>query len=178
MSDDLPQKDLRQHEAARLKARAVRFLSRREHSRAELTRKLLSHAPDEAMLEQVLDELESAGWQSDDRYAGAVVRSSAERFGMRRVAQKLREGGVDSELAQEALEKLRESEPTRALAVWEKRFGRTGLPSEPREYARQARFLAARGFSADIVRKILSGQMAEQAEDLENRPFDPDHDWT
>ncbi|MFQ6722236.1 RecX family transcriptional regulator, partial [Bordetella pertussis] len=43
----------------------------------------------------------------------------------------------------------------RALAVWQKRFGEK--PADRAAYARQARFLAGRGFAHDVIRRILGG---------------------
>ncbi|HEY4998170.1 MAG TPA: regulatory protein RecX, partial [Usitatibacter sp.] len=64
-----------------LRARAMRFLARREHSRAELQRKLAAIAAQGDDVEAVLDELARKGWLSDARYAELAVRSKARRFG-------------------------------------------------------------------------------------------------
>src|SRR3546814_2337183 len=61
-----------------LKARAVGFLSRREHSRLELERKLAPYAADAAELERVLDQLEREQWLSNQRFAQALVNRSEE----------------------------------------------------------------------------------------------------
>lgn len=50
---------------------------------------------------------------------------------------------------------LRETEWARAQAVWRKKFG--VLPETPAERAKQARFLAARGFSSATIVKLLKG---------------------
>ncbi len=44
-------------------------------------------------------------------------------------------------------------EAERARAVWARKFGQP--PADPREYARQYRFMAGRGFSADCIRRLL-----------------------
>src|SRR3546814_16596405 len=66
-----------------LKARAVGFLSRREHSRLELERKLAPYAADAAELERVLDQLEREQWLSNQRFAQALVNRRAQRQGLR-----------------------------------------------------------------------------------------------
>jgi len=143
--------------APSLKARAVAALSRREHSRAELAKKLApyteSGAESDAALQDVLDTLAREGWQSDARYAQGWVHRKAPRHGTARIVHDLRQQGVDAERLTAIQDELRASEPARARAVWAKRFGER--PHDAREYARQARFLAARGFGHEVVRQVL-----------------------
>src|ERR1700693_6164001 len=80
-----------------LRARAMRFLARREHSRAELRRKLAAIATEGEDVDALLDELANRGWLSDARYAELAVRSKARRFGPLRVAHQLRTKGVGDE---------------------------------------------------------------------------------
>jgi len=136
-----------------LKARAVAYLSRREHSRAELARKLAPYAESDQALQVVLDALVREGWQSDARYAKALVHRKADRQGAVRIVHALRQQGIDEDSLAEIREGLRETELERARAVWAKRFGQS--PETRNDYARQARFLSARGFSHDVIRKLL-----------------------
>ena len=71
------------------------------------------------------------------------------------IVQSLRQQGVQPELVEKARDQLRQTEMVRARQVWEKRFAREGIPTERQAYARQARFLAARGFSSDIINRLL-----------------------
>src|SRR5882757_1955643 len=80
-----------------LRARAMRFLACREHSRAELQRKLSAVAEAGDDVEALLDELAKKGWLSDARYAELAVRSKARRFGPLKVAYQLRAKGVGEE---------------------------------------------------------------------------------
>ena len=139
-----------------LKARAVACLSRREHSRQELRRKLSAFTDDPAEIEAVLDELQREHWQSDGRYAQAYAHRKAQAQGTQRILQALRQQGVaDAELSG-LQQQLRGSESERARAVWQRRFG--AAPADARDYARQYRFLAGRGFSAECIRRILGGK--------------------
>ncbi len=138
-----------------LKARAVVLLSRREYSRAELSRKLAPFAKDESELQEVLDSLAMQGWQSDERFVQGVLHRKSARQGTALIVQSLRHQGVQSELVEEAREHLRQTELARAKQVWEKRFGRDGIPTDRKVYARQARFLAARGFSSEVISRLL-----------------------
>jgi regulatory protein len=136
-----------------LKARAVGYLSRREYARAELARKLAPHTDDPVALESLLDDLEREGWLSTRRFAESLVHRRAERQGAARIVQELRQHGVDEAQIGELRDSLRATELDRAMAVWNKRFGER--PADRNAYARQARFLAGRGFAHDVIRRVL-----------------------
>ena len=138
-----------------LKARAVGLLSRREHSRLELERKLAPHAESSEELTKVLDELAHAGWQSDARFVQGWVHRKAPAHGLARITQDLKTQGVAPETIAAVQSELKDSELSRAKAVWSKKFSRNESVLTASEYARQGRFLAARGFSTDIIRRVL-----------------------
>lgn len=136
-----------------LKAVAVGLLSRREHSRAELQRKLLAHAESPEQVETVLSALEHEGWLSNERFAASLVNRQAGRKGARVIVQQLQQHGVDHDTVTALRESLEATESERARAVWEKKF--PAPPGTLKEYARQQRFLASRGFSATTIRNLL-----------------------
>lgn len=137
-----------------LKARALRFLAAREHSRLELRRKLARHCDDADEIERVLDELAAQGWLSAERFVESVLNRRAAAQGTARIKQELQRHGVDKELATAALAGLAATESERALGVWRRRFG--AAPADAKERAKQIRFLQARGFSAAVIRTLLS----------------------
>lgn len=151
-----------------LRARALSFLARREHSRLEMRRKLAPHAESPEQLEALLDTLESQGLLSSERFADSVVNRRAARFGAARIRQELRQHELPPELVSEHLAELDRTEYARAREVWERRFGKP--PTDVAERLRQARFLAARGFRADVVRRVIGQRPDDQA------PFDADID--
>lgn len=136
-----------------LKARAINILSRREHSRLELHQKLAPHADDPDDLEHLLDELERQKWLSTERFAHSLVHRRAASRGTQRIVQELRQHGVSDDQLTELSQQLHDSEADRAREVWERKFG--AAPTTQKEYARQYRFLASRGFSSDSVRRLL-----------------------
>ena len=136
-----------------LKMRAVGYLSRREHAREELARKLSAYADDAAEVEAVLDTLEKEGWLSTERFAQSLVHRRASRQGAARIVQELRQHGVDDVQVAELRDQLRATEYDRALEVWKKRFD--AKPADRAAYAKQARFLASRGFAHDVIRRIV-----------------------
>lgn len=147
-----------------LRRRAIAYLARREHSRAELVRKLLGApvpegegVPAEAV-ERVLDELAAQGLQSDRRFAESWLRAKARRFGTARLRHDLQARGVaaeiiDAALAESFTEAREGDEHARVRAVWQSRFGHP--PADVREEAKQARFLQGRGFSVGAIRSLL-----------------------
>ena len=162
---------------ASLKSRALRLLSRREYTRAELRRKLLlaeeagvrqalqrnggahpeaSEPITEELLERLdslLDELEANRFLSDRRYAEVLASSKGERYGVAHLSRTLTTQGVGPQVAEEALAPLRATQRERALAIWKRRFGHP--PSDLRERARQHRFLLGRGFDPATVAWVL-----------------------
>jgi regulatory protein len=136
-----------------LKARAVGFLSRREHSRHELGRKLARYSEDPDEIATVLDSLQRDNWLSDERFATSLIHRRAGRQGASRIVQELRQHGVAAEAVSEMRNTLRATEFERAQSVWRRRYGQP--PASPAERARQQRFLAARGFEHDVIRRVV-----------------------
>ena len=149
-----------------LMARGLDALARREYSRDELYRKLTySLAEDETEddVTAVIADLEKKGYLSNERYAAGRVRTRAMRYGNRRLAAELRQQGVETEAIAEALADA-EPEIDRARAVWNRKFGEA--PLDYHEKCKQVRFLAARGFSFDIINKVLS-EAGDRTDDIE-----------
>ncbi|MEO8628107.1 MAG: recombination regulator RecX [Betaproteobacteria bacterium] len=138
-----------------LRGRALRLLARREYSRRELERKLQPHTNDADALIALLDDLQAQGWLSEQRVAEMLVRHAAGRYGARRVLARLREKGIDPEILMQARAQLRAVELTSARDAWSRRFGKP--PADRADRARQARFLEARGFSSEVVARLLRG---------------------
>lgn len=136
-----------------LKGRALRLLSQREHSRLELERKLAEHETQPGQLAQALDELQARGFISEERVVESVIHRRAGKLGTARVKQELAAKGLSGEAVTEAMEQLRGTELARAREVWRRKFGEPA--TDPKEKARQIRFLVSRGFAAEVVRKIV-----------------------
>ena len=136
-----------------LRVRALRILARREHSRAELFNKLLPHVQDGEDIESVLDELERKNWLSDARAADMIVSQRRSRFGAQRIIHELHQKGIAENLIDHAIPQLRETELEAAREVWKKKFGT--LPGNQKEKAQQVRFLQSRGFSVDVIFRVL-----------------------
>jgi regulatory protein len=138
-----------------LKGRALRLLAGREHSRAELQRKLSAHETEPGELARALDELQAKGFINEDRVIESVLHRRAAKLGASRVRQELQAKGLDPEAVSQAVQTLQTTEVARAREVWRKKF--SGPPQDAAERARQMRFLAARGFGGDTIRRVVSG---------------------
>lgn len=136
------------------KAMAVRWLARREYSRAELSQRMRQRGIAAEDIERALDELAAAGYLSDARYAHAVVAQRAGRYGKRAIIHALKERGIGADDAAGALAPLAGADEfAEAQAVWRQRFG--AAPENEREKARQVRFLQARGYSLSVALRVL-----------------------
>ncbi len=138
-----------------LKGRALRLLSMREHSRVELERKLASHEEEPGQLARALDELQARGFISQERVAESVLHRRAARLGAGRIRQELQAKGLDAEVVAQAIEPLKGSELERAREVWRRKFSEP--PQDAAQRAKQSRFLAARGFGGEVIRKVIAG---------------------
>jgi regulatory protein len=137
------------------------LLAQREHSRVELRRKLMPMARTDAggdaaaaaaRVEALLDWLEAHEYVSQERFVEDRLHARTARFGNRRIEQELAQHGV--ELDRDTRARLNESELARARQVWQRKYGHP--PADAAERLRQMRFLAGRGFSAEVVRRVVS----------------------
>ena len=136
-----------------LRGRALRALARREYGRAELHAKLLPHVTETDDVDALLDDLEKRGWLSDARALEQTVRIRSARFGTQRIAHELRQKGISDELISAAIPQLKQGELEAARTVWHRKFATP--PQDPKEKAKQMRFLHSRGFSMEVIFKVM-----------------------
>jgi regulatory protein len=137
-----------------LRERALRLLARREHSRAELARKLENAGFARHDITPLLDAFEAKTWLSDRRFAESWVADHRARAGSVKLAYELRQRGVSDCIIEAVLADNRDSELDRARAVWQRKFG--SPPADAAEKAKQMRFLQGRGFSSPVIRQTLA----------------------
>ena len=141
--------------------RALGLLSRREHSARELKRKLVQKgvATDEAR--DVVDEMGVATYQSDERFAGALVRRrAASGYGPARIRAERATHGIVRDAANQV---LAESDVD-WLLVARKEYLRKYAGSEPadaKERQKRMAWLASRGFDAATIRQLTRGDCAD-----------------
>jgi regulatory protein len=135
---------------AELKARALRALARREHSRAELERKLSPYAESQQFLEVLLGELEGRKLLSNHRFAEMRTHILARKYGAAKIRQDLKAKGVPDEIV-EGVSAADELE--RAQGILQKKYKTPAATRE--EWAKRARFLQGRGFSSDTIYRLV-----------------------
>ena len=136
---------------AELKARALRHLVRREHSRAELARKLAPHAESAESVEALLDLLLSKKQQSDERFASERARVLSRKYGAAKIRQDLKARGVSDEVIEQL---SHPDQSVRASEILKRKY--RGPAANREERAKRARFLQGRGFSYEVIRQALS----------------------
>ena len=135
--------------------RALKLLARREHARDELAFKLAAGGAGADAIERVLDSMEAHGVLSEARFTEQFVASRRARgHGPRRIREELRRRGIDDAAAREAVGQDDGDWSERASRARSRRFG-DAAPADYREWARQARFLERRGFTAEQIRSAL-----------------------
>ncbi|HXU41662.1 MAG TPA: recombination regulator RecX [Burkholderiales bacterium] len=140
----------RQESAAELKARALRYLARREHSRAELARKLLPYAESQQLLEGLLSELEGRKLLSNHRFAEIRAHILSRKYGAAKIRQDLKSKGVSDEIVDSV---SAEGELERAAAILQRKYRSAAKTRE--EKAKRARFLQGRGFSSEVIYRLI-----------------------
>ena len=145
-----------------LRARALRLLARREHTRAELARKLAPEAASRDVLETLLVQLEGRKQLSDERYAEARARQLSRKFGALRVRRELVAKGIERKAAARFAADVEKTDLQRAHLILARKYPTRA--TAPQERARRARFLQSRGFSPDVIRRAL-GRSSEPSEE-------------
>lgn len=139
-----------------LRVAALRLLTRRDHSRAELEKKLAAEAESAEQLAMVLDRLQAERLLSDHRYASHRVATRASRYGDARLKQELRQQGISDDDIAAAMPEAGD-EAGRCRSVWARKFRE--LPKSAEERAKQMRFLQYRGFSSEAIRQVFRQSM-------------------
>lgn len=139
-----------------LLGRGIRYLSMREYSEFEIRKKLAPFAPSSADLEGVIEQLKAKNFLSNERFSESLVHRKAQGLGIHRVAQELRRHDVGNETVAKHVNVLKSTEFERAYQVWQKKFGT--VSAEPKEKARQIRFMVSRGFDQEMVYRIVRGK--------------------
>jgi len=138
-----------------LRERALRLLARREHSRVELERKLAQTGFGHDDIAPLLDAFEAKNWLSDRRFAESYVADHRAKAGSIKLAYELRQRGVSDVVIEGVLTANRDSELERAREVWQKKFD--SAPSDAAEKARHVRFMQNRGFTSEVIQRVIGG---------------------
>lgn len=134
--------------------KAMDLLARREHSRLELERKLISREYPQPEVDETIKKLVEDDLQCDQRFSESYTRARFNKgFGPVKIGIELRERGVSDELTESALGGFSSEWMESAVSQQQKKF--RNKPDEFTERARQARFLQNRGFSVEQIKQVL-----------------------
>lgn len=141
---------------AAVRRAAMDLLARREHGRVELSRKLRLRGAPTDLIEPALDRLAEEGLLSEARYLESFVRMRANAgYGPLRIREELAQRGLAREVIEQALRDSGFDWSAQLYEVWQRKFGE--LPGDQREKARQGRFLSYRGYSLEMIGRLLRG---------------------
>ena len=126
--------------------RALGLLVRREHSRKELGRKLLSKGVEREDLDLALETLRRQDFQNDARFAAALARSrSSSGYGPARIRAELAQHGLSRDEVSAALDACETDWDAAARSLADRRYGGKDL-KDPALRRKAVDFLLRRGF--------------------------------
>lgn len=134
------------------------LLARREHGRVELTRKLRQRGACPDMIDIALDRLTEEGLLSESRYLESYINYRAgSGYGPLRIREELGQRGLSRSDIEEALRESGFNWQEQLEDTWRRKFAGK-LPEDAKERARQGRFLSYRGYTMDMIGRVLSGR--------------------
>jgi regulatory protein len=135
---------------------AMDLLAQREHGRVELARKLRRRGATPELIDSALDRLAEEGLLDESRYLESFIAARARAgYGPLRIREELAQRGLPREAIEQALGECGVDWAEQLNELWQRRFG--VRPQDPKERARQGRFLAYRGFSMEQISRLLRG---------------------
>ncbi|MCS5712244.1 RecX family transcriptional regulator [Candidatus Berkiella aquae] len=141
-----------------IKDKAIYLLSRREHSRYELQRKLQQRGFQSKDIRPVLDELEKENLLSEERFVSSYIRSRRSRgFGPLKICAELKERGIDRDRWQSNEEWQEELWQNSAILSCAKRFGLAVAKTREQRIA-QSQYLQRRGFTSSQIKMAIGAQ--------------------
>jgi regulatory protein len=109
-------------------------------------------------------KLEAQSWLSDERFAESLVRRKSERYGSLKIVEELKQQGIEGESLIEIKDRLKVSDAMRAWELWQRKFDST-ITKDPKEKAKQMRYLVSKGFPLSVVIKIIDGRFSPTEEE-------------
>ena len=145
---EIKKKNLKQ-----LKDYCVWLLARKNYSEFELRGKLKKYAENQSDIDTVIEQMLEYKYIDDSTYALSLFRSEVQKgHGLMRLKQSFQSKGVDIATVQAAVDDVNWFQAAYDLKV--KKFG-IAIASDEKQKAKQIRFLQYRGFSLDVVLKVI-----------------------
>ncbi|WP_090262863.1 recombination regulator RecX [Pseudomonas panipatensis] len=142
---------------AAVRRAAMDLLARREHGRAELSRKLRQRGAAQELIDPALERLAEEGLLNESRYLESYIASRARSgYGPLRIREELSQRGLPRGEIEQALAAADIDWRGQLQEVWRRKF--PALPKDARERAQQGRFLSYRGYSMEAINRLFSGR--------------------
>lgn len=136
-----------------IKAKALYFLARREYAYKELFTKLCKYTRDKDVIIKTLNQLKEKGYLSEERYIRSYLNSKINKSGILKIKYNLKLKTENTDLIEKVLNENPVNEYDAAKTLWERKFG--VVATDKNQLAKQIRFLQNRGFSFDVINKIV-----------------------
>ncbi len=141
-----------------LRACAIDYLSRRDHSVRELQEKLLQKGGAFAQVQAVIAWCQQQNYQSEERFCQMLVRAKANKgYGPAWISQAARQHGLTAEMIRQVLQDDSFDWFANALTQYQKKFGDKPMGDYQDKQKRMA-YLQRRGFSSEHIREALQHQ--------------------
>lgn len=168
ISEEELQNIVRAELVVKAKARALKLLEYRARSRMEIARRLRRAGFAEDVVEETLTRLEDLGLVDDAEFARSWVnhRLAGKVMGKARIKWELRQKGVPTDVAEEALSAVdTDAERQSAIDAAKRRWQKDSSPDERTRRRRLASFLRRQGFDWETITEALN-ELSTDAEQL------------
>lgn len=140
---------------ASIRQTALNLLANREHSAAELTKKLRLKGFEASAIQQIITTLEQEGLLSNARFVENFIRYRRNKgYGPLYIQAQLIERGICQELIEQQLDIADNAWFAEIFRVWQKRF-KNKMPDDYKSRAQQMRFLQYRGFTREQIESVF-----------------------
>jgi len=155
----------------RLREQALRYLARRAHSKREMKTKLSQKGFDSYKIIQIIAELEQKKYLDDAHFARVFIQDEIrlKKTGPLRIRQKLREKGIDKELAEQLLHLLypEDLQTIHAAELAQKKVKNLTAQPVAKKQTQLANYLKNKGYTWHITGHIiqqLTGELSDERE--------------
>lgn len=144
----------------KLVSAALRLLARRDFTIAVFTERLLKVGFEAEEIAEVAGWCKSLGWLNEERFVEQTVNRLSKRYGASRIGRMLVVAGVPQSVAHAAMPEVKADEFEPAYQLWQRKFRE--YPADQSAKAKQSRFLQAKGFSFDTIKRVFNAAKEEQ----------------
>ncbi|OLS02538.1 regulatory protein RecX [Tissierella creatinophila] len=157
IDDDFIENVLKEEEARKAINTALNFLSYRQRSEREIRNKLKEKGYEKDYIERAIYFCKNQNYIDDESFAVNFVKDkiNLNKFGTQRLKRELILKGIDGDIIESVLVEEDDDEYERALQIATKKYSTYKDDDKNKIYRKLGGFLQRKGYSFDIVNKIL-----------------------